>query len=173
MLLVFVFFFLTGTINIIKPLLSFLFSFLGAAEDRYAEYLNVNARLSMLLPLFVYIVTIIGIKYWRSNCINKQSDDESIFMADYVYKFALLCSIFLVLTFLSIQCYRFIRDLSLIGIIFMGINTSYKCSKLSTRFVVLLFMLAISFGWFYFDVIVKGYFPDYVGFFYQNELLNF
>ena len=162
--------YITGTIDIIKSLLNFILSFFSGAEDRYAHYMAVNAKHSFILPFFVYFIVLYGLRFWKQKCINR-NDERMLYYAEYVYKFALFCSIFLVLTFIDVHLYRYTRDLSLIGIIFMGVNMTGKSTRFNERFVIMFCTLIITFGWFFFDVIVKGYFAEFATTFYMNVIL--
>lgn len=165
--------FLTGTVDVIKPFITLLLSVSDSASQRYSEYLGVNARFSFLLPFFVYFVLLMALIYWKKLNERLTNDPRILFYCNYIYKFSLFCSIFLVLTFLNLHLYRYIRDLTLLGIMFMGINTTREYMNIGKRSAILAFTLIICFSWFYFDVIVKGYFFDYASTFYINEILNF
>ena len=160
-----------GSISFIKPLINYILSFIPSG-DKYEAYLETNARFSFLLPVFMYFIQLSGIKYWKKNCIDKYNDNKKKFYADYIYRFILFCSFFIIFPLINVHLYRYVRDVTLIGIIFMGINTTGKYSNFNKRFVVLSYTLAITLGWFFFDVIAKGYIVDYVSDFYINVILN-
>ena len=161
-----------GSISIIKPIIIFFISMFPGGGEKYEGYLETNARFSFLLPVTIYFIMLLGIRYWQRNCIEKYKDEKKRFYADYLYRFSLFCSMFLVFTLLNLHLYRYVRDVTLIGIIFMGINSSDMFSNFQKRCVLLSYVLAISIGWFFFDVIAKGYLVDYVTDFYINVILN-
>lgn len=150
-------------------------SFVLASDDadKYAGYVGSHTRLSPLLILSIYAVSVFSVylNYKRNKRFNGSVNKFSYESIGMYIMFMLFACILLPTLLVNTAFYRLFRDLSFIGIAYMSLNTSYKTSTFLERSQVMFFSLLICVGWFVFDIIVKGYQLDYAHYFFNNAIL--
>jgi hypothetical protein len=142
--------------------------------EKYSGYVGSHTKLSPLLIFGIYALSVFAVylSYRRNKRFVGKSYQFSYENIRMYVLFMLFACIILPSLLVDAAFYRFFRDLSFIGIAYMGLNTSYKTSSFLERSQVLFFSLLISGGWFTFDIIVKGYLVDYSLNFFNNTILR-
>ena len=141
--------------------------------DKYDAYVGSHTSLSSLASVSIYVIILLSIYLLKKDNI-KYIGERNNYFCDNInlfLSFLLFSSILLPFLLVNAAFYRIVRDLSFIAIIYLGINSTKETSCLIKRIKILMFSLAISIGWFIFDIIIKGHFLDYSLYFFENELL--
>ena len=164
----------TSSIGILDSVLQDFISSNDYTSQRYEKYTESNANLSFLAPLSIYLVLLCALLYWNKYVMKsgiiiskKRYVDCEMFV-----KFILFSSIFVLLTTVNSVMYRYVRDITFIMIMYLGINSTGKLSKLKDRFVIFSATTAVCIGWFVFDIFLKGYWLDYLSNFFTNEIFE-
>lgn len=165
---------ITSSASLLEPILSYFTSSNDYASERYEKYFAHTANLSFFAPLAIYMVLIGSLVYWRKKIVEKPifKPNRIRIEADYIMRFMLYSSMFVTLTTMNAIMYRYVRDVSFIGIIYLSIYSKVKYSSINSRMLLTLSMVAMSIGWFIFDIVIKGYWIDYLSHFFNNDILN-
>lgn len=165
---------ITSSNDLLKPFLISMIDNSDYAQDKYGGYLENRTSLSSFASLIIYLVLLFSV--YRLKMKNKISSDFSnefsVKIIDSYYKFVLAASFFLPFLLIDAVYYRYIRDVTFIGIAYLGINSVSFQTNFLRRLETLSYTLAISIGWFVFDIVIKGYTYDYIMFFFDNEIIK-
>lgn len=155
---------------------SIIQNFISSSEytsDRYGKYTESNANLSFFASLAIYLVLLYSLLYWNKNiihnnkyCVLKPNIDTDLFV-----RFFMFGSFFVLLTTVNSVMYRYPRDLSLLTMMYLGILSTGKGSYFKNRMVVYSGTFAACLGWFIFDIVLKGYWLDFLTHFFVNDIL--
>lgn len=148
-----------GKVSFISELLQYLEGMNAYTAERYAKYSDTTTSLSFLAPLFIYVILVYGMNVWQKTTDKRLNPSLS-------YSFCVYAGLFLPLLLVNATMYRMIRDVTLLGII----HLNYVHDK-TKRFLYLAIIIGISVGWFIFDIILKGYYDDYISNFFNNAIL--
>ena len=151
---------ITSSASLLEPILSYFTSSNDYAAERYEKYFVHTANLSFFAPLAVYMVLIGSLVYWRKNIIEKPILNTNRIQVE------------VTLTTMNAIMYRYVRDISFIGIIYLSVYSKANYSSINSRMLLSLSMVAMSIGWFIFDIIIKGYWIDYLEHFFNNDILS-
>lgn len=139
--------------------------------NRFSRYLRTQTHLSSLGAVLIYSVALILMNYWkhtmmvRGNNVNVRSAK--------VVSLINWGAVYIPLLMVNFTMHRFIRDLTIVAIIYCGKGTLDPKSKLKDRFIILNGVVAISIGWFLLDIIIQGYWKDFLSNFFVNAYMNF
>lgn len=140
--------------------------------ERYATTTTSMSPLAsiVILLLLVYAINIWGKKSLNERYINCFYDSTKLKIAsESIKNIVFISACFLPLLILNATMYRFIRDISFVGIIHLGINCDGKI-KIKNRVRLLIMTILICMGWFIYDVIIKGYWTDFAISFFENSI---
>lgn len=168
MLLLIILFFFSKNVSIIQDLSRYFITlFLGDTGDKYLEYTNTITKFGFFIPICIYSFLIIELKeiYDKTDSTTNTKTGFTKF-----FRFSIFSCCFYPLLLLNVATYRFFRDLSLIGIVYLSSQIKNLQNK-NSRIKILLSVVIISLSWFAFDIIIKGYWKDYVDYFFLNEIL--
>ncbi len=164
----------TSSASLLEPILSYFTSLNEYASERFEKYFVHTANLSFFASLVIYTVLISSLVYWRNKIVGNIIFESSRIRveADYILRFILFSSMFVTLTTMNAIMYRYVRDVCFIGIIYMSTCSNNKYSSMNSRILLSLSMFVMCIGWFIFDIVIKGYWIDYLGNFFNNDILN-
>lgn len=150
-----------------------LLDFMGELPTKYENYAESQTGLSLLYILSIYIFAIWCIsKIREKNRLLKNKSINYVYEnIDIFYRFLIYSCFFLPLLLINISFYRIFRDLTFIAIAYFGIYTALKSTPLVRRLQTFFAAFIISGGWFFFDVVIKGYWQDYTRYFFDIKLL--
>lgn len=162
----------TSSLGIVDSIIQDFISSSEYTADRYGKYTESNANLSFIASVAIYLVLLYSLAYWnknvvhKQNCILKHNVDSDLFL-----RFFLFGSFFVLLTSVNSVLYRYPRDLSFLTMMYLGIGSVGKFSHLKDRLVIFSGTFAACVGWFIFDILLKGYWLDYLAHFFINDIL--
>jgi len=158
---------------VIGKLFAPLMGLLGSVVVKYLQYFSTPTGIAPLCSIIILVVVMLALKYWDKRCVKPYSQDVMLLgeNANGIKRVCLLTSYFILLVLLNVTNYRFIRDISLICIAHIGINNPSKYAGLKTRVCIVGYTMAISIGWFLFDIVIKGYWQSFLDGFFVNALI--
>lgn len=141
-------------------------------EDRFSKYTDTSTGLSSLASVSIFVTILIGLYFWKLHIPEKIKDNlRAKSFSNYMFNVILWSSVFLPLLLLNSTLYRYIRDITFLGVIFIGIGVSNKI-KFQHRLFIFLVVIAVCIGWFVFDVFLKGYWNDFSKYYFNTLYLN-
>lgn len=164
----------TSSIGVLDTIIQNFIASSDYTSERYEKYTESNANLSFLAPLSIYTVLLCALIYWNKYIIhNKYSRPlKKNVDSDLIVNFLLFASVFVLLTTVNSVMYRYVRDVSFLIIIYLGINSAGKLSLFKNRLVIFSATIAVCVGWFVFDIFLKGYWLDYLTHFFINDIIE-
>jgi len=153
-----------------------LFMAVMNSYDRYDKYFESISRNAPLAIITVFITVVFMMYYWRKHFVKKginvnKSNLVTLDEANIILAFVLLNGLFLPMLIMSMTTYRYIRDISLIAIIFCSVNAN-RNNNIRDKLMLLSFVIAISVGMFIYDIVLNGYWEDYKLYFFTNDFLK-
>lgn len=161
--------FLLNRVNLLSTFVKRVISAIPYLNNRFGHYTETKTSLSVFIPMIVLFICCIGLICLKNTFENTHSIDYDKMIADgnnIVYSLVLFSGIFLPLMLLNSTTYRFIRDVSLVYIAWTSRLVNFSSSKRRKR-MVMFSNLAIAIVWFMFDIVIKGYWKDYVDYFFN------
>ena len=162
-ILLIIIFLLGGSRTMFGGLLNSVISFLGF-EERYSDYTTTATRFSGLVPIAAILLLLITFNFVFFNTTKKNTKQSSI-----IFRIIIITFCFTPLVFLNSTMYRFVRDISLVLIIVLSgyfINKSFLMQP-KNRIGSIITVASISILWFVFDIVIKGYYLDYMKYFFE------
>jgi hypothetical protein len=159
--------------TIFTNIISNSIDFFGESGEEYSIYTETRTGLGFLAPVSIHIILFISSMYYRNKVTKLSKSENSIILpwANLIVNINLLCFCFYPFFILNTTPYRLVRNISFFTIIVFS-QGERKFNKQS-RMVLFATIMCITIGWFVFDIIVKGYWQDYIGHYFINEIFNF
>lgn len=157
-----------------KLIIHLLLFFPPNIENRFSRYLRTQTYLSSLGVILIYLIALILVNYWKKIMRTMIIGNSGVTVQP--AKLVSLINwgaVYIPLLMVNFTMHRFIRDLTLVAIIFCGKGTLDPKSKLKDRFLILNGAVAISIGWFLLDIIIQGYWKDFLSNFFANVYMDF
>ena len=139
-------------------------------QERFGDYAESTTGFISLVPITIYVLLLLGLYFWKKRIISSLGDKKMVDFSNYIFNVVLWSSSFLPLLLLNATFYRYTRDISLLGIICLGIGVSSQVKR-KTTYKLFALMITIPIGWFIFDVIIKGYWDEYSKHFFDTLFL--
>ena len=169
----------TNTVSAVSNLVAKFLAFFMYLGDRYTRYTLTQVALGFLAPIAIATFAGFALYRWRhihgihSQDTSNNSEAILITNANTITNILLVSSCFFPLLLLNATSYRFIRDITLIVVAWLGVNSNEINITIKNRVEILMYVCGISIGWFIFDIVIKGYWIDYSEHFFKNVVLNF
>ena len=141
--------------------------------DRYDKYFRSVSHLAPVSIIIIWGIYVCLIYYWRK-IFDNTSIAHNISMlgvSHNVCTMAVVSCFFLPLLFMNMTMYRMIRDLSFIILCYSSIGINCETTRLRNRSVICALSLGIVTGLFAYDIIIKGYWNDYLIYYFTNAIL--
>lgn len=139
-------------------------------SDRYVKYFETTSRFAPLAILCLFSLLLLLLNY----CINStdktsaaKPNSPSFDKRKMLSVFA-MASVSFPLLIMNMTAYRFIRDLSLIGIVIVGSSRFASAYSKKQRMMITVIVAMISIGFFIYDIPIKGYWNDFLEGFFEN-----
>ena len=139
-------------------------------QERFGDYAESTTGFISLVPITIYVLLLLGLYFWKKRIISSLGDKKMVDFSNYIFNVVLWSSSFLPLLLLNATFYRYTRDISLLGIICLGIGVSSQVKR-KTTYKLFALMITIPIGWFIFDVVIKGYWDEYSKHFFDTLFL--
>ena len=138
--------------------------------NRYSVYTSRTTHLSAIIPIFLFLLTLVGLTFWKNRSKSENGVLVSIKNRAAVLNVFLVSSVLLPLVFTSAEFFRIIRDITIVGILYLS-ETSER-TYVRNRLVNLMFVLMILAGWFIFDIVIKGKWENFVLYYFNMQELR-
>lgn len=157
-------------VSIIQLVIMLFISDTDYLQDRFGDYAESSTGLVSLVISFIYALSLIGLYYWRKEVIFPMHNIKKEMFSNYIFNVSLWSCVFLPLLLLDATFYRYLRDISFLALICMGIGITPQLKR-KTLYKLFLFSISVPVCWFVFDIIIKGYWDDYSKHFFDTIFL--
>ncbi len=138
--------------------------------NRYSVYTSRTTHLSAIIPIFLFLLTLVGLTLWKNRTRTENGVLVSLKNRAAVLNVFLVSSVLLPLVFTSAEFFRIIRDITIVGILYLS-ETSER-TYIRNRLVNLMFVLLVLAGWFIFDIVIKGKWENFMLYYFNIQELR-
>lgn len=158
--------------KVVSRILSSLIASINTV-DKYTKYVSSVTGWSALAYILLMIAGLILVIYWKKRCIEQPRTDglydvEAQEQSETAFKIAVIIMLLFPFIMVNITFYRFFKDILMVEIMYIGINTTYRYVGKGGRFIIGMGAVAIAVGLFYIEIVANGYWENY----YLEDMFN-